>query len=220
MHVLALCLSLLSLPGWSRVELAALDSIEPSIRQSARDRLMAGDPARLGDLLESARSVSLSGQQRASLAEIVVHLHVAGLNRREGVDVAQLGIRSQQPRFEIEQDLPQGARVGSRLVGYDAQRVLQDGDRIVHIAEPSEGMQWEITQFDDLRQVTRSLKPGALIRVTVIRDGRRLAADLRLAKLAPGMDDPSRLEAYDRWLITSRRFWNEQVEPTLKPEPN
>lgn len=216
MHVLALCLSLLSLPGWSRVELAALDSVEPEIRLGARDRLMAGDPARLGDLLESARSMSLSDQQRASLAEIVVHLHVAGLNRREGVDVAQLGIRSQPPRFEIEPDLPEGARVGSRLVGYDAQRILQDGDRIVHVAEPSGATQWEITQFEDLRQVTRSLEPGATIRVTVIRNGRRIEVDLRLAKLAPGMDDTSRLEAYDRWLITARRFWNEQVEPTLR----
>jgi hypothetical protein len=210
---------LLSAPFWWHANLAALDSVEPSVRSGSRSLLMATTPDRLELLLDEARSTRLTDQQLASLSEIVMHLHIASINEREGAELAQLGIRSQQPRFEVEQDLPAGARVGSRVMGYDAQRALEDGDRIVQIGfvDPhGPTRQWDIAQFEDLREVTGAVRPGATIDVTLIRDGRRISTRLRLARIAPGLDDQDRMASYQRWLVSARRFWKDDVLPTLK----
>lgn len=193
-----------------------LESADPSLRESARDQLLLLDASQLSSLRDTiARLDSISLGQVLALKEIVVHVHTTGEHHFSGEGRPLIGItRSSFDGMETS------CVVGSRRIGFDAYRVLRDGDQIVQLAlvDPRDGTTSNsiaVKLFSQMQTWVRTkTRPRNWIELIVIRSGERLNLRLRIAPNPDPTDGTA--PNYTAWLNNAIDYWNREFEPMIR----
>ncbi|HMO24904.1 MAG TPA: hypothetical protein PKB10_01410 [Tepidisphaeraceae bacterium] len=166
---------------WMREQVAALDARDPRERDRARRALMR---LKRDDLpaLRSATGAAerLSPEQRTSLADVVTHIYIATADLPRtpmGFLGVQLGRVLEEFEFREPED-GQGALVVSRMPGFVAYEVLEDGDLIVGIAGT---IDVAITSGRDLQMHIGGRRAGEPLTLIVRRAAEQLRIPLRLS---------------------------------------
>lgn len=182
-----------------------LDSTDQRIRESARMQLMLLGASDLEQLLTAARSARpLSNMQLSNLREVVIHVFLTRDHNFSGAGRGFMGI--QMGSFaNDEQSLRLPAVVVGRTTGYDASRVLRDGDTIVgmqNLSRDSKSMS-VITNYADLQGFLRDARVGEWILIRVIRNGEAVETGLHLAPRPPegvgSVENPNYVVAEFYW---------------------
>jgi hypothetical protein len=169
--------------------LGQLADPNPTVRANAQQELMgisANELPLLREVVVAATPLRL--MQVDPLREAVEHIHLRAAMLRLPKDASGfLGITL--PKFGVD-DLdgrPLGVPVVSTLPGFVASRLLQPGDVILSMG--SNGQTQETLTPDQLRLFIRSIKPGELITVRLIRGRQVLTVQFPLD--AAPMRDPN-----------------------------
>ncbi len=192
-----------------------LNAGDSEIRSAAREKLMLLTRDDLPSLLEVVRKkLPLSPTQLAELRQIVLHVYLTHEHGFEGDGSGFLGVTGPG-------NLEEPALIRGRTIGYDAYRVLREGDTIVGMQVqrgPGVGEMKRIESFSDLRQVIVATHPGNWILVRVIRNGQpvevtvHLASRIELVGQANGQptnENPN--------LPRAKAYWNLTFAPVLEP---
>lgn len=185
-----------------------LDARDLTVRDGAREMLMLLRRDELPKLLEAARAAGkLSSAQTALLREIVQHVYLTQEHGFAGIGAGFVGVSG-----------PGGgsgspAVVQGRTIGYDAYRVLREGDTVVGMQRTQDAEMRPIENFDALRTIVGNTRPGEWLLVRVIRNGAPVEVTVRLAARPPreitGNDNPD--------LPDAQRYWEETFSPALTP---
>lgn len=178
-----------------------LDSTDPVVRDRARRALLALERKDLAELRAAVReSLPLAPEQVAVLQQVVVHVALVGLEY-EGMPSGFLGIRLphwQRAEDDALADVGRGVVVLSRLPGFCAYRVLQDGDVI--LSATIAGTVVPLNSADELMASVGKLKAGETVTFEVARNGGTREVTIRLdarpAAADPARGDPGALDAF------------------------
>lgn len=195
---------------------ADLADADPIVRSDARRTLMGLDGEDLGDLRELVRrSRPIAPEQAAALREIVLHVLLAAVPRDAvaeeggflGVRMAQTAPRFDEPEAPVEPSA--GVAVETRILGFDAYRMLEDGD----ILRALDGTA-PIASPQDLVNALRGRAAGETVVLTVLRGGRVLEVPVRLA----ARPDQARFDGWQQARLTEARArWTRDFEPLVAP---
>ena len=197
--------------------LARLADVDSEIRESSRVELMGIGRRDLMTLKQAVReSLPLAPSQKAVLEDIVGHVYLAG-DLHETEEKGFLGIRL--PSYGRAEDktlltLERGVAVVSRIPGFAAYRMLQDGDVILTIT--SRGLKADVNSPDQLVDVVKSARPGDTLTFEVIRQGRILSVGIRLdafpTRLVAAMTDEFVGERAER----AEAFWKKEFASMME----
>ncbi|MGE5610490.1 MAG: hypothetical protein ACM359_14665 [Bacillota bacterium] len=185
--------------------LAELADPQAIVRERAREELMGLKVKELAMLRAAVQAAkSLEPSQAAVLREIVTQVYLAG-RPYERSDSGFLGIR--MPASGAE------AVVESRLPGFPGYRWLWDGDVILDIEErPMPQPMGQVA----LTTAISDLKPGTVVHLKVLRQGKMTRVPVRLdARPAARVDetvDEYRLRVdslMDDWALEAEQYWKD-----------
>ena len=194
-------------PASLAAELDRLVDADPVARLAARDELMLLTRDDLPTLRRVVSERPVGPVLRNALHEIVVHVYLTGEHNFKGPGPGRLG-------FIVTGGEIGPPVVGRRMPGFDAYRVLEDGDTIVGIATDEGDKPNTIVPVSTLLALLNELTPttpGEWVRVRIVRNGQTLEVPIRLSqqvKLQP-MGEPEPL------LDIGERYWSESFEPAL-----
>ena len=193
--------------------LARLDDRDPTARDQARTDLMQLRRDDLPALAEVAQAQpALSPTQWSLLREVVIQVYLTGKHNFTGIGPGYLGITLTNQQ-QVEGDETKGARVHSRLVGYDGYRALQVGDVITAISREHAGADFKaVENFNQLRSLLSGTKPGEWIAIRVIRDGTEREVRLRVGQLIGAMA----AEVNAANFVEGERYWSETFKRKLR----
>jgi len=167
-----------------------LSGDEASSREAAREALMLLRRTDLDALLAVVKErKQLSVAQRIALRDIVCHVYLTGLHNFQGETTGRLGVMGMRRSDDMDRNerLPSGpgAAVDSRVPGFDAYRVLRDGDLIVGVKllDATGKGQVEfvsIFNFDTLARIILQRPTGDTVELRVLRSGRIIDISTRL----------------------------------------
>jgi hypothetical protein len=212
---------------------AQLDSADVAEREHAADSLMlltAAELPKLRAAVEAMGPSKLSAGQVALLRDIVMHVFATGDHNftadpsYAGGEDAKIGIR-----------FPPGGDVCivyARTLGMDSYRALRDGDRILAVLSPDAPPEprpndWTIlntaSEFREL--LPQRFKVGDLCTLRLVRDGRVIEVEVRLARIPKppakavvgGIADENAITA-DR-LARATQYWTTEFAVPLKLNP-
>jgi|GEM_PF-5764134 len=193
--------------------LSDLESIDPSTRDGAREQLMMLNASLLPQLRETVEKLdSISIAQSLALKDIVIHIRATGEHNFDGEGTSLIGVTQSG-----EPDAP--CVIESRRIGFDAYRVLRDGDQIVQVAlvDPRDGaivraraIEW----FTQMQDWMRGVPVGSWIQVSVIRNGAQLSLQLRTAP-NPDRRNGDLTPNYDAWVNEALDYWTREFEPVV-----
>lgn len=213
--------------------LAQLDSTSPATRDSAREALMLLAPnelPRLRAAVEAVGPAALSPGQLALLRDIVMHVYATGDHNFTA-----------DPSYEYGEDPKIGIRfptssdacvVAARTLGMDSYRVLHDGDTVIALLnadappEPRPADWQPLTSASEFRTLLpQRFKVGDLCTLRVLRDGKVIEVEVRLARIpkppanavAGGLPDENAIAA-DR-LARATTYWAEHFATPLNLNP-
>ena len=171
-----------------RSMLVGLASEDSEKREEARLELLGLQRSDLATLREAIRlTMPLEPSQRAVLRDIVTHVYLVG-DTYSSMGDGFLGVmlpNSLWPDQRAMLSLERGVAVMSRLPGYCAFRMLQDGDVIIGLAGQPD------VEFNNPEQLTAAVKgtrAGQPITFDVIRQGRIVKVPIRLDRRPTGID--------------------------------
>jgi hypothetical protein len=168
-----------------KAALLQLSDRDPAVRDSAREQLMAlpaGDLPLLRIAIEALRP--LPPGDADALRDIVEHVYLSGEdkdgNSKQGfmgiLMSAWQGIASDD---DSDPQQPLGVVVEMRLPGFDAYRVLRDGDIILAIAvDGSDPV--PVRSAERIIEIVKTLSAGQHVHLDVLRNGRRIQTTVTL----------------------------------------
>jgi len=164
---------------------------EPSIRADAKRQLMGIEPGELNLLKEVVTAaVPLRPAQIDPLQDVVVHIRTReAILKRPRLDTGFLGVSLPFLAAEDDQSTPTGVPILTRLRGFVAYRLLENGDIILAIG-PGNELRNTFTP-NQLRTIVSSLKAGDEVSVQVQRGSQTLTVKFNL-DAPPATDDAER----------------------------
>ena len=170
-------------------------------------------------LAEVARSMpTLLPTQRSLLKEIVDQVYLAGQHGYSGAGAGYVGV-TLSPVLDVDHEA--GARVMSRLPGYDAIRALELDDLITAAGRvtPESSTLQAVNTVDTLREVLGPTKPGDWIQVQLERSGVSRNVYVRVGPLPPPESRGPNPEAAQDWMnarhALADRYWKKTFLPKL-----
>lgn len=201
--------------------IAGLESSNPQERDQAFQHLLSLDSSQLPALHDAVKRMeTVSLAQSIAMKNVVMHVHVTGQHHFTGTGRALLGVTRTNIDFRDSSCI-----IAGRRIGFDAYRVLRDGDQITRMAkvDPQDGSlahAIDVTQFSQMQNwMIEFIRPGDTIEATVIRSGEQLNLRLRVAPDPDRRDDQSSTN-YTRWLNNALDYWNAQFEPIVSARSN
>jgi hypothetical protein len=187
-------------------------------RENARVSLMGLKRTELPALRDAVRqSLPLVPSQVTVLREIVTQIYLAGdLYIADDDGRGFLGIHLpdwSRPEERALLNVERGVVVVSRVPGFCAYRMLQDGDILLSMADGMGGS-IEFGSGEQLRQAVHSAKAGDTIRLEVLRQGQILSIPITL-DLKPFNVDKQIEEFTARRADQANDLWERDFAPLL-----
>jgi hypothetical protein len=163
----------------------ALHSTQFSKREEATRSLLRLGTERL-DEVSAALEKETDAEAAGRLTQAAMHLFLKRFTSLEGPS-SLLGIRFTPELVRLdpkkEEDLRMTVAVAELKPGYPAAQELRVGDRVLGI----DGKLFAVDMgTDDFRENIVRRRPGSIVRLTVVREGRQVDVDVQLAAL-PGV---------------------------------
>ena len=168
-----------------RTALLQLSDRDPAVREAAREQLMGLPSSDLPALRTAVLQLKpLPPGNADALRDIVKQVYLSGENTEGDSRHGFMGISMNQFQMvysdnDSDPDLPVGVIVEMRLPGFDAYRVLRDGDIILAIASDASGT-LRIHEPQQIMDAVALLAAGQHVRLQVLRNGRRIETTLTL----------------------------------------
>lgn len=191
---------------------------DAQVRETARMQLMGisrGELRMFRDVV--AQSRPLLPAQAVALRDIVLQAYASGEpyepDRREGflgIELSTVELPVQRP----EGLQASGVLVVSRMLGFGAYRMLQDGDIILGVLDRPNA---RIGEFMDLATIIRSIPPGTAIRIEVYRRGRIITVPITLDARPADLARFENLDAFRS--VRFRRayeYWRNYFAPLIE----
>lgn len=194
-----------------------LASRDPEERQSARFELMGlsrQDLPELRRLVDTHRP--LAPGQISALPEIVQHVYLTGEPYQPDSRSGFLGVQLGKSSITLEDEsepADNGVVIVSRMPGFVAFRVLQDGDVILGVKEKPDK---PFRTRDDLSECIRQFDAGATVNLEVLRGGKLLIVPLKLGQRpmwAGGFESAQILQQRDE---RAEAYWQKEFAPLLE----
>jgi hypothetical protein len=198
-------------------QLSLLGSVDPDLREHARELLMSLSIDDLPTLRDAVKQVGkLSPTQVGLLREVVCHVSVAPTF--EALTGGFLGVLfDRQGNYGLPR-LGVGAMVLERIPGFVANRMLCDGDLIDTIEVGSELL--PVLSNDDLHERVKDLPPGTIVTLDVLRGGRQisitLVLDARPTTLAAYELHGNSEEFIDVQTAKGQAYWDQNFAPIFR----
>jgi cold shock CspA family protein len=185
--------------------LLQLSDRDPAVRESAREQLMAlsaSDLPMLRIAIEALRP--LPPGDADALRDIVEHVYLTGEDADGNPKQGFMGILMSDwgamvPDSDADPQEPLGVVVEMRLPGFDAYRVLRDGDIILAISTDGSDPV-PVHSAAMIIQTVKTLAAGQRVRLDVIRNGQRMQTTVRLdarpLELSPPNQPAVRIDDY------------------------
>jgi hypothetical protein len=174
-----------SAPENLKTLLLQLSDRDPNARAAAHEQLLGLSPDDLPNLRTAVEQMRpLPPGDANAIRDIVKHVFLVGQNVQSDSDQGFMGITMEDLLpFDAEQaaddpDFLTGVVVQGRLPGFDAYRALRDGDIILTIAAPG-GLPLA-ARGTEIQNVVKTLSAGQVVRLEVLRHGRRTEASVTL----------------------------------------
>jgi len=172
-----------------KTALLELSDHDPALRESAREQLMALPPTDLPLLriaIEKLRP--LPPGDADALRDIVEHIYLTGEDTDGNSKQGFMGILMFDWQAIVPDDAdpqqPPGVVVQMRLPGFDAYRVLRDGDIILAISTDGSDPV-PVRSADTIKQTVTTLAAGQHVHLDVIRNGQRIQITVTLDPRPP-----------------------------------
>jgi hypothetical protein len=207
--------------------LRQLGDSDPSVRDATREQLMAMPSTDLPALRAALAAMRpLPPGVAQAMHDIVTHVYLSGEISPGPKPSGFMGIgmvRDDQSVYpdddQGDTQLPLGVIVDMRLPGFDAYRVLRDGDIITMLSTDESGPIAVHSSLNICGAVAQ-LSPGEHVRLKVLRNGRRIDVTLVLNQrpIELPLDALVEPEAYrnDRQK-KAEKYWNDQFASVLDP---
>ncbi|HEY1685553.1 MAG TPA: PDZ domain-containing protein [Tepidisphaeraceae bacterium] len=194
-----------------------LNNPDPAIRDQARQDLMAIHRSQLDDLRQAAiRAMPLSPEQIASLHEIVMQViladaaHQADATSQRGFlgaspMVQQITGPDNKPRMAI--------LITQRIPGFDAYRLLRNGDIILSI----DGDPNTTRDIQTFMATIQTHAPGQQLRLQVLRDQQKIDITLELTARPMSADNLQPLDLFQTQQDRVEQYWRSNFASILKP---
>lgn len=189
---------------------------DPRVRAEARGALMHLARPDLPALREATRAAGrLSPGQAALLEEIVVHVHVSGIELPRqpwgflGVELAMPGFTPDGQLVEEES----GAVILSRMPGFVAYEALCDGDLVIGIEQ---GVEIPIRSGSELRAAISRFRGGDEITLLVLRGGVVERVPVRLSARPAVVEQGPLMEALGAFVESAERYFDADFAPILR----
>lgn len=198
------------------------------IREKARDNLMALQSQELPALQSAVAGVSdrLLPSQKIYLREIVRQVFLSGLSYPTGDEpLPFIGVRwnnMESPMsFDIDDrsDAPTpttGLLLDLRVPGFDAYRMLRDGDLVVGIVGVLDKPGFTSNDFSDV--IRAQFRPGDIATLRVVRSGHLINVKIKLGARPmdlPPTDIASWTEPRDE---AAEEYWKQYFQPIVKDD--
>jgi hypothetical protein len=189
---------------------------EPGVRESARRELMGIDASELPLLREivAGAAASLKPAQIDPLQDIVLQVKTReAILKLPRLDSGFLGVSLPPMAMEDDDATPTGVPIISRLRGFVAYRLLENGDVILAIG-PGDAMRDTFTPTQ-LRQIVGSLRAGDEVSVRVLRGSRQVTFKFRL-DAPPITEGPERVqELVNEAEQDAGKYWDKDFAPLV-----
>jgi hypothetical protein len=206
--------------------IAQLGSDDPQIRRTALSKLMALNKADLPALQAAAISEhSLLPEQIAAIHQAVTQVFLSAqpfeFAADPRLDYGFLGI---QMMSGAPSQPPDGVLVWSRIPGFVAYRMLQQGDIIVKIIQKPALPDLEMHRFDQFARIVGLMHAGDVLRLQVLRFGRpidvSIPLDHRPLELTPEQDPAGvkRQQWVNARAQAAEEYWNHEFS-AIDPAP-
>lgn len=193
-----------------------LGDLDPRARAQARSLLMQLRRSDLPALREATRYAGrLSPEQASALEEIVIHVHVSGIELPRqpwgflGVELATPGVT---PDGQLVEGEP-GAIILSRMPGFPAYEALCDGDLVIGVDQAGE---IPVRSGAELRAVISRFRAGDAIVLLVLRGGQIERVPLRLGARPAVVDQGPLLEALGAFVESAERYFDASFAPLMR----
>ncbi len=191
-----------------------LGSDDPQSRREALGQLMDLKSQALPSLRAALMSNhQLLPQQVAAIHQAVTQLFLAGQPYPFATDPRQdIGFLGLQWPWDAPGQPPDGVLVWARIPGFAAYRMLQPGDIIVKILRQPAQPDIELHDFNQFTNLVRLNHAGAMLRLEILRYGRRMDVSIRLdhRPLQANQD----IAIMQQWLNArsqaAEEFWNHE----------
>jgi hypothetical protein len=197
-------------------EVRKLGDVDPQVRREARRALMQLTRSDLPALRQAVASAGrISPEQAAALEEIVIHVHVSGVELPRqpwgflGVELAMPGFMPDGQMVEEQS----GAVILSRMPGFAAFEALYDGDLIVGIEQIEE---LPVRSGTDLRAVISRFRAGDRITLLVVRGGQTERVPIRLSARPAVVDQGPLLDALGAFVESAERYYEANFLPVIR----
>ncbi len=122
---------------------------------------------------------------------------------------------------DMPADSPRGVIVSERIPGFVGYRMLQTGDVLVKILREPFGPDIELHQYQQFIDQVRPMYAGQLLRLEILRYGRRMDISFRLdrrpLKLKSGLDPSVMQQWLNERAQAAQEYWTQQfsaIEPS------
>ena len=207
--------------------LVGLTHADPGVRDESQYELMGLGRADL-PLLRSAagRYRPLDRALLERLRDIVMHAYMAEDPDPERIGQGFLGV-DLPSSMDVTMDPGLAIEIRSRMMGFCAYRALRDGDVIVDIDEaPLPARVTEPTmRLTAFMNAIKSRRPGEVIHLRVLRQGKLLRIPVKLDGRPKPEDDDEGLTTAEVAAMRARRessaqkYWETEFEPHLTAKP-
>jgi hypothetical protein len=203
-----------------------LGSDDPQTRRTALGQLMALDKSDLPSLRAVVISEhSLLPQQIAAIHQAVTQVFLAAQQFRFATDPQlDYGFLGIQMMSDAPSQPPDGVLVWSRIPGFVAYRMLQQGDIIVKIIRQPALPDLEMHRFDQFARIVGMMHAGDMLRLQVLRFGRpidvSIPLDHRPLELTPEQDlaGVKRQQWVNARAQAAEEYWNHEFS-SIDPAP-
>jgi len=197
-------------------EVRKLGDVDPQVRREARRTLMQLTRSDLPALRQAVAAAGpISPEQAAALEEIVIHVHVSGIELPRqpwgflGVELAMPGFMPDGQMVEEQS----GAVILSRMPGFAAFEALCDGDLVVGVEQAEE---LPVRSGTDLRAVISRFRAGDRITLLVVRGGQVERIPVRLSARPAVVDQAPLLEALAAFVESAERYFDANFAPVIR----
>lgn len=186
-------------------------------RQNARTTLMELPRSELPTLRQALKDARpLQPSQQAVLRDIFTHIYLAGDDYTPEEDGSGfLGVRLpswSRPDERALLSIERGVVVVSRIPGFCAFKMLQDGDVILSLG----GAEGEFTSPEQLIDSVRSFKGGQTIVFSVLRQGQIIKVPITLDRKPTGLNGLSIEEFLSNRAERASEVWEKEFAPLLE----
>src|SRR5712691_1361256 len=204
-------------PATVRRWVSQLASDNYQTRDAARVALMGLKRQELNIFRQAIiQNLPLAPNQIINLREIVTQIYLAGdVYPTDDGEGGFLGVRlPSRPDEETLLCVERGVVIVSRVPGFCAFRMLQDGD--VVLAIHSDAGDRPLNQPMELRRAVSSIKAGQTITLEVLRQGRILNVPITLDRRPLQVDEAALQEFINDRADRADEIWERDFAPLLK----